>query len=77
MPAATPIAHCLGLPIGFLAPVLVPAFSLRVAILTLLFVSIVNTALTLVLTPLCGNTLAYLMVVAAALFTDCRAQDLP
>ena len=85
VPAATLIAHALGLPIGFLAPVLVltamaglvASFSFRLALLTLLLVILVNAALTLLLTPLRGNTPAYLTAIALALFFAYRGQSHP
>lgn len=85
VPAATLIAHWFGLPIGFLAPVLVltamaglvAAFNLRLALLTLLLVVLVNAVLTLLLTPLRGNTAAYLTAVGMALFLAYRGQSHP
>ena len=85
VPVASLIAHWLGLPIGFLAPVLVltamaglvARFAWPVAILTLLLVVVVNAVLTLVLTPLRNDLPAYLTAVAVALFFAYRGQSHP
>jgi hypothetical protein len=82
VPTAALIATGFGLPLGYFASVLVltalgpliAGLTLRLALLTLVLVTGVATALALILTPLIGNPVAYLVVVAALLFGAYRLQ---
>jgi hypothetical protein len=82
VPVAALLAYALRLPLAYIASVLVltalgglvAALSLRMAALMLVLVAVVATGLSLVLSPLLGNTASYLIVVAALLFAAYRAQ---
>lgn len=82
VPAAALIATGFGLPLGYFASVLVltalgpliAGLTLRLAVLTLVLVTGVATALAFILGPVIANPVAYLVLVAGLLFGAYRLQ---